>query len=403
MVFLSIILWQQFTMTRKVFNNLNGYTSLNSVQLIRGGSPYFDLLESLIDRAKQSIHLQVYIYKDDETGIRITNALCRSARRGVSVYLLLDGYASRTISDETILNFKAAGIHFRRFMPLLKGRNFYVGRRLHHKIFVADGTSSLVGGINISDQYNDLPGKPAWLDWAVYVKGEASTLLYNRCKQVWNKKLRLPVSTSILSPMVLDTDCHIRVRINDWVLNKNQISRSYLEMFHRAESQITIMSSYFMPGRVFRRNLSQAAKRGVQIRVILTKVSDVKIAKLAERFFYSWLLKRNIEVYEYRDRIVHSKIATYDQQWVTIGSFNFNDISAYASVELNLDIQNKSFAQQLDQTLDNIIANDCDQITNESFDLKTDLWHRFLYRMAFVIIRSLFFLFTFYIKQEKVK
>lgn len=378
-----------------------GYFSHNTIRLVRGGLQYFDLLEELIDRAKESIHLQVYIYDDDETGSRITHALIRAARRGVKIFMLLDGYASKDLSKETIRAIKQAGIHFRWFVPIVRGRNFYIGRRLHHKVFVADGVFSLVGGINVSNHYNDMPETPAWLDWAVYVHGETSKELYNRCIQMWFRGKKYGQLSSLRSTVDADQDCFIRVRINDWVRNKNQISRSYLEMFHRAQSEITMMSSYFLPGRIFRKNIRMAAKRGVRIRIILTKISDVTIAKLAERFFYPWLLGLGIELYEYRKKVVHGKLATYDGHWVTVGSYNINNISAYASIELNLDILNKPFGQVVNKALEEIIVRDCDRITEDDFNRSSGFINRIINRMAYDVFRVLFFLFTFYFKQQK--
>ncbi len=379
-----------------------GYTAHNTIELISGGSAYFDLLVRLIEEAKETIHLQIYIYVADETGIRITEALMRAARRGVKVYMLLDGYASRSLEPEMIVNIRKSGIYFRWFEPLFKSSRFYIGRRMHHKVFVADGLHSLVGGINISNHYNDRPDQPAWLDWAVYVKGEISTDLHNRCVQMWFRSYK---KSALLSSMrtVLDEgrDCFIRMRINDWVRNRNQISRSYLEMFHRAQSQITILSSYFLPGRVFRKNLTAAARRGVKIRLVLTKLSDVALAKSAERFFYPWLLRRNIEIYEYRKKVLHGKIATYDGQWVTVGSYNFNNISAYASLELNLDVHSQPFAHKVENVLEEIILRDCDPVTTESFAEKTNLFDTLVYRLSYETVRFIFFIFTFYFKREK--
>lgn len=378
----------------------NVYTTNNTSRLIRGGLPYFDLLEQLIDRAKTSIHLQVYIYEEDETGSRITSALLRAAERGVKVYLLLDRYASSALPESTVQSIIDAGINFRWFEPLVKGRNFYIGRRMHHKIFVADGLSSLVGGINISNHYNDLPGKPAWLDWAVFAEGEVSAVLYHRCTQMWFRVTKIPIPVFPIAESIGE-NCLMRARINDWVRNKNQISRSYLEMFHRANSNITIMSSYFLPGRVFRRNLRQAATRGVNVRIIVTKISDVTLAKLAEHYFYPWLLKRNIKLYEYRKEVLHAKIATYDGMWVTVGSYNVNDISAYASIELNLDIHHLPFAEQVDKVLGEIMEKDCDRITLETLNHKDSFLHRMVYLLAFWSFRIIFYVFTFYFRQEK--
>ncbi|MBA4053474.1 MAG: phospholipase, partial [Marivirga sp.] len=379
-------------------NHAAGYTTKNTVELVRGGKPYFDLLEKLIDEAKKTIHFQIYIYEADETGTRITNALIRAAQRGVTVYMLLDGYASRQLPSEMIQDLRKAGIHFRWFEPLFKSRTFYVGRRMHHKVVVADMLHSLVGGMNISNRYNDMPGEPAWLDWAAYATGEVSTELYNRCIQMWYRRSARAFFSTARNPFNGGQDCFVRVRINDWVRNKNQISRSYLQMFRSAQSQITIMSSYFLPGRIFRKNLRLAAQRGVKVRIILTKISDITLAKMAERFFYPWLLRRNIEIYEYKRKILHGKIATCDGQWVTVGSYNFNDVSAYASVELNLDVHYPAFSKQVDQALENIINIDCEQITMETLTRKTNIFHKMLYRLSYIIFRSGLFLFTFYFK-----
>ena len=137
------------------------YSALNKVQLIRGGKEYFDLLVHLINEATESIHLQTYIYANDETGARIATALKAAAKRKVQVYLLADGYASQTLSQKLISELSEAGVNFRFFEPLLKSKHFYFGRRMHHKIFVADAEFAVVGGINIANRYNEMPGNPS--------------------------------------------------------------------------------------------------------------------------------------------------------------------------------------------------------------------------------------------------
>jgi cardiolipin synthase len=127
----------------------------------------------------------------------------------------------------------------------------------------------------------------------------------------------------------------------------------------------------------------------------------VTLAKFAERFFYPWLLDRNIEIYEYREKVLHAKIATYDSSWVTVGSYNVNDLSAYASIELNLDVDNPGFARQVDHALQTIIDRDCDLINRETLNQKNTIFDRLIYRVAFWLFRAVFFLFTFYFRQEK--
>jgi len=162
------------------------YTAQNRIKLVRGGIEYFELLLHLINEASESIHLQTYIYDDDETGVMVGDALKAAAKRNVQVYLLTDGYASQVLSKIFIYELIEAGIHFRFFEPFFKSRHFYFGRRMHHKIFVADAKYALVGGINIADRYNDMPGKPSWLDFAIYAEGKIARDLCVLFWKTWN-------------------------------------------------------------------------------------------------------------------------------------------------------------------------------------------------------------------------
>src|SRR5262249_11928229 len=131
------------------------------------------------------IHLQVYILDDDETGQLVTNALIAAARRGVKVYVMVDGYASQGLPHEFVQTIKDSGIHFRFFSPLLKSKYFYFGRRMHHKIVVVDNECALTGGLNISNRYNDMPDQTAWLDFALYVEGTIAKDLCVLCWKSW--------------------------------------------------------------------------------------------------------------------------------------------------------------------------------------------------------------------------
>jgi cardiolipin synthase len=376
----------------------------NRVQLIRGGKEYFELLKQLIQSATSSIHLQTYIFEDDETGVEIGEALMNAVKRGVKVYLMVDAYASRKLSNSFIEKLQQSGVLFKEFEPLLKNRNFYFGRRLHHKVFVADSIYSLVGGINISNRYNDMQEQIAWLDWAVYVEGAVSAELEQVCKEVWDSpflirkiKLKHIVPTFISK----DNPYLIRVRRNDWVYRKNQISRTYIDMFRKASTSIIILSSYFLPGRIFRKHLERALKRGVRITVITAGNSDVMLAKKAERYLYRWLLKRGVDIYEYQPSVLHGKLSICDNELVTVGSYNVNNISAYASIELNLDIYSKLFAGQTMNKLKQIIEHDCIKVTAESYETNYGRFQRLLQWSSYLIFRFIFFLFTFYFKQKE--
>ncbi len=382
------------------------YNYPNSVSLIEGGRHYFDTLAELIHTAKKIIHLQTYIYQNDETGIFIGNALKQAAARGVKVYVVLDGYASQSIDDAFVNDLRNAGIHFKFFEPLFKSRNFYFGRRLHHKIVVADDRFSLVGGINISNRYNDIDGAKAWLDFAILSEGPVSQELSVLCCKTWNGFLKsnkkyIPIEHDFNFGKAENELAKVRMRRNDWVKNKNEISKSYLEMFRYAKDEIIILCAYFIPGNAIRRSMVHAIKRGVKIKVIMTGLSDVNVAKNAERYMYAWLLRNKIEIFEYQANVLHGKVAVSDQQFVTMGSYNINDISAFASVELNLDIRNELYAQKVHNTLNQIIQQDCMPINNINYLAKLNVFKKLTSWIAYQFVRIVFYLFTFYFKQEK--
>ena len=369
------------------------------LSLIKSGHEYFELLERLINHASHSVHLQAYIFQGDETGKRIGRVLKDAAKRGVKVFVVVDGYASQEIPSKFIKKLTAAGVHFKFFSPLLKSKNFYFGRRLHHKVVTVDDCFALVGGINISDNYNDTIEAPAWLDWALYVEGSIAVSLRLICERRalddWQPKKSKTVSDKLVANSPL-----IRVRVNDWVRRRRDITISYIQMLQHAKKHVTIMSSYFLPGKVLKRQLRLASKRGVKIRVIMGQRSDVPVSRLAELYMYRWLLRNNIQIYEYTPKILHSKLATFDGHWLTIGSYNVNNISAYASIELNLDVKDSEFVSKVEHRLEQIMADDCLLITADDYYHKTTFWDKFLQRSAYDIFRLLFFIFTFYFKQR---
>ena len=391
-------------MSKKSEKQLAGYTLHNTPQLIRGGKKYFDLLLKLINGARQSIHFQVYIFDEDETGKMIAEALMQAAKRNVRVYLMVDGYGSTRLSGAFIQQMLKTGIQFKMFEPIFSTKHFYFGRRMHHKVVVVDALHSLVSGINISDKYNDTGDNPAWLDWGLYVQGEVAIELLRVCIRIWTKsasRARKLFSFEKLPEILPQEKCMVRVRRNDWVRRLTQINSSYLEMFRKADSHIIIMSSYFLPGIIFKQRLGRAAKRGVKIKLVLAGISDVHLSKYAERYIYRWLLRHNIEIYELQKTILHGKLATCDDDFVTLGSYNVNNLSAYVSLELNLDVRDKEFALSVDKELERIIKQDCIQITE-----KECRHFNFIQRVsqytAYTAIRFMYFIFTFYFKQRNL-
>jgi cardiolipin synthase len=380
-----------------------GYSSRNKTSLIRGGNDYFSLMNKLIQESVKSIQLQVYILEADETGYTVVRNLINAAEKGVQVQVLLDGYASGNLPSTVISEMREAGIKLRFFEPILKGGNFYFGRRLHHKVLVCDGKYGLVGGINISDRYNDMPGIPAWLDFAVFIEGEVVFELHKLCNQLYARKNSDIIELDrqqIMQEGWQRLNCAVRIRRNDWVMNKNQISATYMDFFRKAQDEIIIMSSYFIPSNFFRHNIIKAVNRGVKIKLILAGISDVGIAKDAERYLYRWALQHGIELYEYSKHVLHGKVAICDRKIVSIGSYNINDLSALASIELNMDVDQREFASRVREVFQSIIDNDCSPVTSKN-GIKWNLLTKTYHWISYAFVRFLFRLFTFYFRKKK--
>ncbi|MEY4660784.1 MAG: hypothetical protein RLZZ42_736 [Bacteroidota bacterium] len=380
-----------------------GYSSRNKTSLIRGGNDYFSLMNKLIQESVKSIQLQVYILEADETGYTVVRNLINAAEKGVQVQVLLDGYASGNLTSTVISEMREAGIKLRFFEPILKGGNFYFGRRLHHKVLVCDGKYGLVGGINISDRYNDMPGIPAWLDFAVFIEGEVVFELHKLCNQLYARKNSDIIELDrqqIMQEGWQRLNCAVRIRRNDWVMNKNQISATYMDFLRKAQDEIIIMSSYFIPSNFFRHNIIKAVNRGVKIKLILAGISDVGIAKDAERYLYRWALQHGIELYEYSKHVLHGKVAICDRKIVSIGSYNINDLSALASIELNMDVDQREFASRVREVFQSIIDNDCSPVTSKN-GIKWNLLTKTYHWISYAFVRFLFRLFTFYFRKKK--
>jgi cardiolipin synthase len=377
--------------------NRSGYFSNNTAQLYKSGPEFFEALEKLIDSAVYEIHFQTYIFAEDETGHRVSEALIRAAKRGVNIFLLMDAYGSNGLSSVFINKMKAEKIELRFFGELFKKGKLHIGRRLHRKVIVIDGNTSVVAGINISNNYNSFPGSPAWLDFSIVVNGEISKRLYLICTQSWlkirfkrlSKKLHRYTQQSFEKT---DHPLKLRIRENDWKFGKNQAARSYYQFIRQSQKSLIIVGGYFLPGGKARRLLRKASARGVEIKLIVAARSDVGILRSAMLFLYSWLLRNKIQIYEYTPSNVHGKVIIADKKIFSIGSYDLNTLSTYSNIELNLDVDDETLAKHFSERLEKIIVADCRRVTENSFKTKETIRKRFARWLAYRIVKSLFVL-----------
>ncbi|MBK9109277.1 MAG: hypothetical protein IPM92_13155 [Saprospiraceae bacterium] len=342
----------------------NAFQPADVVRLLQSGTEYFDTLMALIKAAQSSIQFHTYIFENDSIGTSISNELINAAKRGLEISVIMDGYGSLGFSKLILEEWKYYGIKVHLFSRISLFKNLAIGRRLHHKIFIADEYKSLVGGINIADKYRGTIQEEPWLDFALYIEGDVCRQLKKICDQIEERKF--PVFNELKLPKYHGQNIpQINIRQNDWLRNKKQIHYSYLLALEQAEREMYIVASYFLPGRKLRKAMERAAKRGIKIKIVLAGKSDIPTFLNASLYLYRWLLKNGIEVYEWHKSVLHGKLALVDDEWMTIGSFNLNHLSTYASIELNVDVTDKDLVKSTRILMDKLIKSGCHQIDRQ--------------------------------------
>jgi cardiolipin synthase len=372
----------------------NDIQSVDNIVLVHSGEDYFLRLRNVISKAQNEIHLQSYIFENDTTGLEIAEALKEAANRKVKVYVLLDGYGSSKLPNNFLENLKKNGINIRFFSPFFSKNNFYIGRRLHHKVVVVDGEIVLIGGINIANKYRGSNTEHPWLDYAVQIEGASiGEPLQQLCKDIYLKKTR--TNKEIIQCNFYNTnETSVKILRNDWLKQKNEICNSYINALQKADKDIIIVGSYFLPGRRLSNALKSAAQKGIKIKIILSGVSDLPIVMRATHYLYSSLLKQNIELFEWKKSVLHGKLAVADSKWATIGSFNLNHLSSYASIEMNAEINSQEFSKNLYNHLIDVIGQ-CEKITSQTLILRNGIFARFINWIAYRLIRIVLIIITF--------
>jgi cardiolipin synthase len=182
------------------------------------------------------------------------------------------------------------------------------------------------------------------------------------------------------------TNTEVRILQNDWLNRKNQIFRAYIHAIRNAKKEIIIVGSYFFPSRKLSKALKLASEKNVKVKLILSGKSDIPLLKNATLYFYGKYLKNNIEIFEWDKSILHGKAAVVDGEWSTIGSFNLNNLSSYASIEMNLGIHSQQFSANF-QTHLNLIISECVKISSNEFEKKRTFLSKIKIRVSYWIIR----------------
>jgi len=349
------------------------YLAGNRLTLLRSGEQYFPALARAIDAAGREVHLETYIFADDETGSLIADALTRAAARGVAVRLLLDGFGARDFAPRfrSMLEGAGAKILFYRpdISPWRLRRNRL--RRMHRKLACADGAVAFVGGINVIDDYDTPNHIPPRYDYAVRIEGPLAAVVHDEAASLWsrvswtNLRQRWPGMEALLGGQGEDERPAIPVRsenqraalvVRDNLRHRRDIEHAYHELIDAAQREILIACAYFFPGRRFRQALARASARGVRVRLLLQGRVEYLLLHYASRALYGSLLDAGIEIHEYHKSFMHAKVAVFDVTHACVGSSNIDPFSLLLAREANVFVDDARFAAELRASLEDAIV-----------------------------------------------
>lgn len=367
----------------------------NELSLLQNGAAFFPQLCADIDAARHSVYLETYIFAADETGQMVAEAMLRAAERGVTVRLLLDGFGSAELPGAFVDNLRKFGVEvqwFRReISPFTLSRSRMRRlRRMHRKMAVMDEKVAFVGGINI---INDIPAKLDFdsprLDYAVRVQGELAGEVHAVMQRLWEMVSWVAFRRHIkeqgwrLHRIRPHHDSNVQLVLRDNVRHRRDIERAYLKAIAGAKHEVIVANAYFLPGRLFRRALVHAARRGVRVVLLLQGKVEYRLQHYATLALYGRLLRAGVEIHEYHASYLHAKVAVVDGEWATVGSFNIDPFSLLLAREANLVVHDRAFAGMLRSSLLTAIERDGRRIELAPGNIFT----RAISRMSYVLIR----------------
>ena len=364
------------------------FTPGNRLTLLNSGAEYFPALITAIDEARREVHLESYIFEDDSTGKAVAGALMAAAQRGVTVRILVDGFGAPAFADTlmpALTNAGAMVLIYRPDIARFRLRRHRL-RRLHRKLVVIDGKIAFVGGINVIDDLNTPHQTPPRYDYAVRLEGPLLASIQSAMHRLWeivvwaSFKRRYRIAKSTLpKPAPCGTQAAAFL-IRDNIRHRRDIEEAYLAAIAGARENIIIANAYFLPGRRFRRALSDATQRGVQVTILLQGRVEYRLLHYATQALYGKLLNAGIRIFEYRQSFLHAKVAVIDEQWATVGSSNIDPFSLLLAKEANLVVLDQTFAAELRQSLGEAMHKGAQELPRESWNQLP--WHARLLRWA---------------------
>ena len=334
----------------------------NKVTLLYDGPQTIEAMIAAINAAKDNINLETYIFDQDELGIRFADTLITRQRAGVQVNIIYDSVGTLGTPQAFFDKMRDAGIRLLAFNPVnpfrLKGP-WEPNNRDHRKILVVDGRLAFTGGVNISSTYANSSlfrskdrrdTKVGWRDTHIKIEGPAVAALQWIFLATWMGEKSPDLSDSDFFPPLKEAgDKLVRVLASE-PLGDHEIYKAYLLAMQEAKKTIHITSAYFVPDEQILQALSDAARRGVDVKIILPGVSDSGLVLHAMRSFYTEMLNKGIRIYQLQIAVLHAKTAVVDQVWATVGSTNIDTRSFLHNKEINVVVFGPEFGLAMENT-----------------------------------------------------
>ena len=330
-------------------------TATNSARLLVDGAATYDAIIGAIGQARDHVHLEYYIYEPDQTGTRVRDALVERARAGVKVRLLLDAVGSSSVRERFLQPLLEAGgevawFHPTRLRPFARP---WLNLRTHRKIVVVDGRIAFTGGLNISDVQDERLHEMPYRDLHLQLEGEVVRGIQVVFVEDWTyasgQGRRQLEGTSLRPGQGFDVAGEVSAQVlvsgpdSSW----EAIHRLHVSAIHEAHTRVWLATPYFVPGEAARMALTSAALGGLDVRLLVPKMSDSRLVTYAARSYFDELLAAGVKVYEYGPRLMHSKALLCDDEVAIIGSANFDHRSFRLNFEISMLLQDRKLVADL--------------------------------------------------------
>lgn len=345
-----------------VKGSLSTLTNDNDVKVLINGESKFPEVLTALEKAKYHIHIEYYIFEDDQIGKAIEEVLLRKANEGVEVRFIYDDFGSRSIRRTLAKRLKSAGIQVFPFYEIIfKALASRLNYRNHRKIIVIDGTIAFVGGINVSDRYiNNDNSQLFWRDTHIRIEGSGVRYLQYLFLCDWNfcaKDNLIPDENFFPNITLIPKAGNkiVQIAASGPDSEVPVILYSILQAINLATEEILITTPYFIPGESIIDALLVAAMGGVNVKILVPYKSDSLIVNAAARSYYGDLAKAGVEIYFYRKGFVHAKTLITDRKLSVVGTANMDYRSFDLNFEVNAIVYDKGIANQLAETFYNDI------------------------------------------------